>query len=80
MRRLKATIRLFLSQRYLSNRVLLAKAIIYRFYSVSITFLLTLVVTQNLGISIGVSAFEFFGKTLLYFIFDVSWNNMIKRA
>lgn len=80
MRRLKATIRLLLSQRYLSNRVLLAKAIIYRFYSMSITFLLTLVVTQNLGISIGVSAFEFFGKTLLYFIFDVSWNNMIKRA
>ena len=80
MRRLKATIRLFLGQRYLSNRVLLAKAIIYRFFSVSITFLLTLLVTQNLSISIGVSAFEFFGKTLLYFIFDVSWNNMIKRA
>lgn len=79
IKKLKAKLKLILGRRYLTNRVLLAKAIIYRFFSVSITFLLAFFFTENVSISLSISAVDFFGQTLLYFIFDVSWNNMIER-
>jgi len=59
--------------------VLFAKAIIYRFFSVGATFLISFAVTGSFQISLSISALDFIGKTLLYFVFDVSWNNMIKR-
>jgi len=41
--------------------------------------LITFAVTGNLNISLGISALDFIGKTLLYFVFDVSWNNLMKK-
>lgn len=79
IKRIKSRLKLILGRRYLTNRVLLAKAIIYRFFSVSITFLLAFFFTESVSISLSISAVDFFGQTLLYFIFDVSWNNMIER-
>jgi len=60
--------------------VLFAKAVIYRFFSVIVTFLITFAVTGNTTISLSISALDFIGKTLLYFVFDISWNNFVKRA
>lgn len=80
MQKLKEFLRLILGKRWLSNRVLFAKAIIYRFFSVIVTFLITFAVTGNTTVSLSVSALDFLGKTLLYFVFDVSWNNFVKRA
>jgi len=80
MRKLRAFLRLILGKRWLSNRVLFAKAVIYRFFSVIVTFLITFAVTGNTTISLSISALDFIGKTLLYFVFDVSWNNFVKRA
>ena len=80
MRKLRAFLRLILGKRWLSNRVLFAKAVIYRFFSVIVTFLITFAVTGNTTISLSISALDFIGKTLLYFVFDISWNNFVKRA
>jgi uncharacterized membrane protein len=79
MRKLRAFLRLILGKRWLSNRVLFVKAVIYRFFSVIVTFLISFAVTGNLNISLGISALDFIGKTLLYFVFDVSWNNLMKK-
>lgn len=80
MRKLRAFLRLILGKRWLSNRVLFAKAVIYRLFSVIVTFLITFAVTGNTTTSLSISALDFIGKTLLYFVFDVSWNNFVKRA
>ena len=79
MRGSKAFLRLILGKRWLSNKVLFAKAVIYRFFSVIVTFLITFAVTGSTTISLSVSALDFIGKTLLYFVFDVSWNNLMKK-
>lgn len=77
---LKAFIRLVLGKRWLSNRVLFMKAILYRGFSITMTFLFSMLITQNISLSVNITLLDLVFKTLLYFIFDVSWNNMIKRA
>lgn len=76
----KAFIRLVLGKRWLSNRVLFMKAILYRGFSITMTFLFSMLITQNISLSVNITLLDLVFKTLLYFIFDVSWNNMIKRA
>jgi len=76
---LRAFLRLTLGKRWVSNRTLLAKAVIYRFFSVTATFLITFAVTGNTQISLSISALDFIGKTMLYFIYDVAWNNFRKK-
>ena len=79
MRRTQAYIRLLLTRRWLSNRVLLMKAVMYRCFSVIVTFLMTFAITGDTQISLGISALDVIGKTLLYFAFDVSWTNFIRK-
>lgn len=79
MKTIRAYIRLILSTRWMSNRVLLYKAILYRGFSVMMTFLVSMVLTQNLHMSVGISLFDIVFKTSLYFIFEINWNNLIKR-
>ena len=79
MHKLKAFLRLILGKRWLSNKVLFVKALIYRVFSVSVTFLISFVVTGRMDLSLSISALDFIGKTLLYYVFDVSWNNFIKK-
>ena len=79
MRRTQAYIRLLLTRRWLSNRVLLMKAVMYRCFSVIVTFLMTFAITGDTQISLGISALDVIGKTMLYFAFDVSWTNFIRK-
>lgn len=79
MRKLRAFLRLILGKRWLSNKVLFVKALIYRVFSVSVTFLISFMVTGRMDLSLSISALDFIGKTLLYYVFDVSWNNFIKK-
>jgi uncharacterized membrane protein len=79
MKRFRAFIRVILSARWLSNRVLLFKSILYRGFSVMMTFIFSFIVTDNLEMSVGISLFDIIFKTSLYFIFEINWNNLIKR-
>lgn len=79
MRKLRAFLRLILGKRWLSNKVLFVKALIYRVFSVSVTFLISFMVTGRMDLSLSISALDFVGKTLLYYVYDVSWNNFIKK-
>jgi uncharacterized membrane protein len=77
--RMIAYIRWALGRRWMSNRVLFAKSILYRGFSVMMTFVFSMVLTQNLQISATISMFDIVFKTLLYFTFEVNWNKLIKR-
>ena len=79
LKKLKAFLRLTLGKRLVSNNTLLAKAVIYRFFSVIATFLITFAMTGNTQISLSISAFDLIGKTILYYIYDVAWNNVRKK-
>ena len=79
MRRTQAYIRLLLTRRWLSNHVLMVKAVMYRCFSVIVTFLMTFAITGDTQISLGISALDVIGKTMLYFAFDVSWTNFIRK-
>lgn len=68
-----------LRSRWLSNKTLLVKAILYQLFSFVATFIIAFAVTGNFHISFNVSILDFIGKTLLYYIFDVSWNNFIRK-
>jgi len=77
--RVIAYIRWALGRRWMSNRVLFVKSILYRGFSVMMTFVFSMMLTQNLQISVNISLLDIVFKTLLYFIFEVNWNNLIKR-
>ena len=77
--RMIAYIRWVLGRRWMSNRVLFVKSILYRGFSVMMTFVFSMVLTQNLQISATISMFDIVFKTLLYFTFEVNWNKLIKR-
>jgi uncharacterized membrane protein len=77
--RIIAYIRWALGRRWMSNRVLFVKSILYRGFSVTMTFVFSMMLTQNLQISVNISLLDMVLKTLLYFIFEVNWNNLIKR-
>jgi uncharacterized membrane protein len=77
--RVIAYIRWALGRRWMSNRVLFVKSILYRGFSVMMTFVFSMMLTQNLQISVNISLLDMVLKTLLYFIFEVNWNNLIKR-
>jgi uncharacterized membrane protein len=68
-----------LRSRWLSNKTLLVKAILYQLFSFVATFIIAFAVTGNFHISFNVSILDFIGKTMLYYIFDVSWNNLIRK-
>jgi uncharacterized membrane protein len=77
--RIIAYIRWALGRRWMSNRVLFVKSILYRGFSVMMTFVFSMMLTKNLQISVNISLLDMVLKTLLYFIFEVNWNNLIKR-
>lgn len=79
LRKVKIFIRRILGRRWLSNRVLMVKAVMYRCFSVIVTFLMTFAITGDTQISLGISALDVIGKTMLYFAFDVSWTNFIRK-
>ncbi len=79
MKRVRAFIRMMLSARWLSNRVLFFKAILYRGFSVMMTFIFSFIITDNIHMSMSISLFEIVFKTTLYFIFEINWNNLIKK-
>lgn len=55
------------------------KAIVYRFFSIIVTFLISYIVTGDIQISLGISALDFIGKTILYYLFEISWENFKKK-
>jgi hypothetical protein len=79
LRKLKLFLRIVLGKRWLSNRVLFVKALMFNFYSIIATFLISFAITGSMQYSVGISLLDFLGKTLLYFVFDVSWNNLMKK-
>lgn len=79
LRQVKIIIHRILGRRWLSKRALMVKAVMYRCFSVIVTFLMTFAITGDTQISLGISALDVVGKTMLYFAFDVSWNNFIRK-
>ena len=77
--RLIAYIRWVMGRRWLSNRVLFVKSILYQGFSVMMTFLYSMLLTQNLEVSVSISLLDIIFKTMLYFIFEVQWNKLMKR-
>ena len=77
--RLIAYIRWVMGRRWLSNRVLFVKSILYQGFSVMMTFLFSMLLTQNLEVSVSISLLDIIFKTMLYFIFEVQWNKLMKR-
>lgn len=79
IRRLRALLRIWLGGRWLGRTMLLVKAFLYQVFSFIATFIITFAVTGSLHISFNVSILDFLGKIMLYYIFDVSWNNFIRK-
>ena len=77
--RLIAYIRWVLGRRWLSNRVLFVKSILYQGFSVMMTFLFSMLLTKNLEVSVNISLLDIVFKTMLYFTFEVQWNKLMKR-
>lgn len=78
-RKLKAFLRLTLGRRWVNNTAAMIKAIVYRFFSIIVTFLISYIVTGDIQISLGISALDFIGKTILYYLFEISWENFKKK-
>lgn len=76
----KVLVRRTLRQRWLSNRTLMGKAVLYNCFSIIATFTMSFLITGSAGISAGISALDFVGKVILYFLFEVGWTNLSKRA
>ena len=77
--RLIAYIRWVMGRRWLSNRVLFVKSILYQGFSVMMTFLFSMLLTKNIEVSVSISLLDIIFKTMLYFIFEVQWNKLMKR-
>ena len=77
--RLIAYIRWVMGRRWLSNRVLFVKSILYQGFSVMMTFLFSMLLTKNLEVSVNISLLDIVFKTMLYFTFEVQWNKLMKR-
>lgn len=78
-KKLRAFLRLSLGRRWINNTGAIIKTIVYRFFSVIVTFLISYIVTGDTQISLGVSALDFVGKTVLYYLFEINWENFKKR-
>ena len=79
MRRTQAYIRLLLTRRWLGNGVLLTKAILFQLFSSFITFFIVARFTYDVNIAFTIMLFDFIAKICLYFIFEINWNNLIKK-
>ena len=55
------------------------KSILYQGFSVMMTFLFSMLLTQNIEVSVSISLLDIIFKTMLYFIFEVQWNKLMKR-
>jgi len=68
-----------LTRRWLGNGVLLTKAILFQLFSAIITFFIVARFTYDVNIAFSVMMFDFIAKLCLYFIFEINWNNLIKK-
>lgn len=71
--------RLFL-RRMMNHHTTVVKAIGYQIFSSIATFLVSFALTGNTNISMGISILDFFGKSVLYFLYEIGWNNLQKKA
>lgn len=78
MRKLKAIIRLALSKRWHSNRVLLIKSIVYCLFSIIIMFLLAFLETRNFKTSMAIGFLSFY-QVFIYFTFELNWKHLIQK-
>lgn len=78
--RFRDFVRLVFSRRWLSNRTLLVKAILFQAFSSVATFLLVFAISGDLVTSANVSLLDMAGRTFLYYIFDVSWFNFQRKS
>lgn len=79
IRRLKAFLRMTLGRRWLNNTAAMIKALIYGIFSIVVTFSISYIVTGDTVTSLGISALDFIGKTIMYYVFEISWENFKKR-
>ena len=59
--------------------MLAVKALLFQCFASLATFLLVVGVTGDVRVSVGISLADFFGKMLLYFLFEVGWVNLRRR-
>ena len=76
LKMLRVFVRRTLSRKWMTHRTILFKAVLYRCFSVLGTFFLSFMMTGNLDVSLGISAVDLVGKTLLYFFFERGWMNI----
>lgn len=56
----------------------LIKSALYRFFASCVTFIISLAFTGSITTSSLISACEFVGKILCFYVFEVSWKNVSK--
>ena len=76
LKHIRIFIKRTLGRKWVSNRLILAKALLYRCFSVLATFFISFMITGNLDFSLGISAVDLVGKTMLYFFFEKGWNDI----
>jgi hypothetical protein len=79
MRRTQAYIRLMLTRRWLGNGVLFTKALFFQIFSSIMTFFIVTRFTYDVNLAFTIMAYEFIAKLCLYFVFEINWNNLIKK-
>ena len=60
------------------NKISLIKALSYRILGTGSTFLISYFLTKNASVSLGIAAFEFVFKVVLYYFHDRIWDNLTK--
>lgn len=62
-----------------NHKIFLWKAVLYRIFSVIFTFLLAFMITGSGTLSLGISVFEIVSKTIMYYLFEVGWDNIHRK-
>lgn len=62
-----------------NHKIFFWKSILYRIFSVIFTFLLAFMITGSGSLSLGISVFEIVSKTIMYYLFEVGWDNIHRK-
>lgn len=62
-----------------NHKIFLWKSVLYRIFSVIFTFLLAFMITGSGTLSLGISVFEIVSKTIMYYLFEVGWDNIHRK-
>ena len=65
-----------IASRKMINKQKLAKSVLYRVYSSLITFIISLVFTQNLIVSLSIGVLDSVIKIFSYYLFEVLWSEV----